>query len=54
MYTTSISKNCGSHRTSVPMGLMNWFNLKKGDKLQWIVEGDKITIKPIKNKEGVE
>lgn len=41
-----------SYRTTVPAAIMNQFNLKEGDKLDWELKADKkdliIVVKPMK------
>ena len=41
-----------SYRTTVPAAIMNQFNLKEGNKLDWTLKADKkgllIVVKPIK------
>lgn len=41
-----------SLRTTVPSGIVNQFNLKKGDKLEWEIKAENgklvIVVKPIK------
>ena len=56
MLKTTIAKastKVKSYRTTVPAGIINQFNLKEGDKLDWNmkIEGKNIVIhiKPVKN-----
>ena len=41
-----------SYRTTVPAAIMNQFNLKEGDKLDWSLKADEkeliVVIKPLK------
>ena len=53
-FTTTIAKAstiANSYRTTVPAAIMNQFNLKEGDKLDWALKVDKqkmiILVKPI-------
>lgn len=52
---TKANKNSESLRTTVPVSIINQFDLKEGDQLQWILEPYKnelfIKIKPIKKPE---
>ncbi len=55
-FTTTIAKAstiAKSYRTTVPAAIINQFNLKEGDKLDWNmkIEGKNIVIhiKPVKN-----
>ena len=54
-FTTTIAKAssiANSYRTTVPAAIMNQFNLKDGDKLDWELKADKkeliIVVKPIR------
>jgi len=54
-FTTTIAKAstiANSYRTTVPAAIMNQFNLKEGNKLDWEIRADKkglfIVVKPIK------
>lgn len=54
-FKTTIAKAstiANSYRTTVPAGIINQFNLKKGDKLDWCIEIKAselvIVVKPIK------
>jgi bifunctional DNA-binding transcriptional regulator/antitoxin component of YhaV-PrlF toxin-antitoxin module len=46
------SSIANSYRTTVPAAIMNQFNLKEEDKLDWSLKADKkeliVVIKPIK------
>jgi hypothetical protein len=52
---TKANKTSESLRTTVPASIINQFDLKEGDQLQWILEPYKnelfIKIKPIKKPE---
>ena len=49
-FTTTIAKAssiANSYRTTVPAAIMNQFNLKEGDKLDWelkVIDGDLLVI----------
>ena len=54
-FTTTIAKAstiANSYRTTVPAAIMNQFNLKEGDKLDWSLKADEkkliVVVKPIK------
>ena len=54
-FTTTIAKASSiahSFRTTVPAGIMNHFNLKEGDKLDWTLKADNgeliVIVKPDK------
>lgn len=52
---TKANKTSESLRTTVPASIINQFDLKEGDRLQWILEPYKnelfIKIKPLKKSE---
>lgn len=55
-FTTTIAKASSvakSYRTTVPAAVMNQFNLKEGDKLDWAFKTDRenliIVVKPEKS-----
>lgn len=54
-FTTTIAKAstiANSYRTTVPAAIINQFNLKEGDKLDWLLQVDEkqivIIVKPKK------
>ena len=54
-FTTTIAKAstiANSYRTTVPAAIMNQFNLKEGDKLDWSLKADGkeliVVLKPLK------
>jgi bifunctional DNA-binding transcriptional regulator/antitoxin component of YhaV-PrlF toxin-antitoxin module len=50
-----VSINANSYHTTVPAGIINQFNLKEGDQLDWSIEakGSKlvIVVSPTKQKD---
>lgn len=55
-FTTTIAKAssiANSYRTTVPAAIMNQFNLKEGDKLDWVLNAEHgeiiVIVKPEKN-----
>lgn len=56
-FKTTIAKAstiANSYRTTVPAGIMNQFNLKEGDKLDWTLSAEHeeiiVVVKPEKQK----